>query len=228
MQCHASDFFWPCCLSRDEIVKRNVGRTREKKKRSLWSARFSSRSRRALALLQIHVEEAVARVARHVIMHEQKLLVVMCREVTHRLLKLRNPADELLDFAHATFASDAGDTFGFVARLRTGGFFRGTGVASSLVAGVISSGACSSSGTAASAGSVIGSFRRLDAICAYSGLISTAMKWRFICWHATAVVPLPTNGSKTVSPSVVYCSKRYRSRRTGFCVGWGFQSWSDR
>ena len=38
---------------------------------------------------------------------------------------------------------------------------------------------------------------------AYSGLISHAMKCRLVHWHATAVVPLPTNGSKTISPSFV-------------------------
>src|SRR5205823_5333826 len=87
-------------------------------------------------------------------------------------------------------------TFSFAARFRTVGFGAAAGgavVVSSLIAGVISSGACSSSatGVATGAGSGSGVFRRLCAICAYSGLISTAMKWRFICWHATAVVPLP-------------------------------------
>src|SRR4051812_545880 len=52
--------------------------------------------RRALALLQVHVEEPVARVARHVIVHEEELLVVVRREVAHGLLQLRDAADETL------------------------------------------------------------------------------------------------------------------------------------
>src|SRR5207302_5056490 len=103
---------------------------------------------------------------------------------------------EFFDRGHAAFASGA---FGLVTCLRLGRAGATTGalaVASSPVSGVISSGpSCSSATGVAGVGSGTGSFRRLAAIAAYSGLLSQAMKWRFICWQATAVVPLPTKGS---------------------------------
>ena len=38
--------------------------------------------------------------------------------------------------------------------------------------------------------------------------------------HATAVVPEPIKGSKTMSPSLLLACIRYLNKSTGFCVGW--------
>src|SRR5690606_24869325 len=45
------------------------------------------------------------------------------------------------------------------------------------------------------------------------------IKSRLVLIHATAVVPLPKQLSRTVSPSFVYVLIKYSNRGTGFCVG---------
>src|SRR5438105_8308012 len=132
-------------------------------------------------MLEVHVEEPVARVSCHVVVHHEELLVVVRREMAHRLFELRDAADEFFDRGHAfTAVGCAAGAFAFTALLRAI-FFCGVGVgtASSLASGVISSGACSSSSGAvvvvAGFGFVSRVFRGLVAICSFPGFISWSM-----------------------------------------------------
>src|SRR5699024_10186567 len=54
--------------------------------------------------------------------------------------------------------------------------------------------------------------------CSFS--FSIPMNDRSVFNAATAVVPLPMQLSRTVSPSFVYVRTRYSISSTGFCVGW--------
>src|SRR5438067_1524856 len=73
-------------------------REKEKLRATDFHASFSW-CRRTFPLLQVHVEEPVARVACHIIMYEEELLIMVRREVAHGLLQLRDAADEFFHFA---------------------------------------------------------------------------------------------------------------------------------
>ena len=53
-----------------------------------------------------------------------------------------------------------------------------------------------------------------------SASFSIPMKRRPVLAHATPVVPLPIELSKTVWPSLEYVRIRYSMSSAGFCVGW--------